>query len=281
MEVLTIYNYPKNDPHFYLLKMWLHQVNFYNDSNCRVLVLSENHEPLEVKDLHKVYSFEWKKLAPKKTINYPILKRIVHKLTGNRTAYRKMNSRLKVINHHNVRFKLYHLTKWPRPFIFLDVDAIIFGPISSLVQASSIKPFIAVNHQEIPKHTIGKEPYLNGGVQIVSQPGYFTFEDFTRQTDNLLCIGHEQALIYTHFKNVRYDYTHPEIDYKWNACSGYNKLKKVDDKWVCVSNGTNILDDNLKSNSIPKGTSIMVNHYWDEFKPWKIDCPMYNEFKGF
>jgi len=260
--------------------MWLHQVNLYNDSDCKVLVLSENNEPLEVIELHKLYSFEWIKLAPKKIRPYPVLKRIVHKLTGNIHAYRKIKSRLKLIDHHNVRFKLYHLAKWPRPFIFLDVDAILFGPISKLVQASSSKPFIAVNHQEIPKHTNGREAYLNGGVQIVSQPGYFSFEDFTRQTDNLLCVGHEQALIYTHFKNVGYDYTHPDIDYKWNSCSGYNELKKFDDKWVCVSNGTNILDDNLKSNTIPEGTRIMVNHYWDEFKPWKIECPMYKEFSS-
>ena len=278
MDLLTVYNYPTADPHFYLLKMWLCQVNFYNDSNCKVVILSENNEPLQVKELHNLYSFEWKKLKPKRKNYYPILLRLQHRFKGNIDAYRKMKLRLRVINHHNVRFKLYHLTKWSRPFIFLDVDAILFGPISKLVEASRDKPFIAVNHQELPKHTIGKEAYLNGGVQIVSQPGYFTFEDFTRQTDNLLCIGHEQALIYTHFKNVGYDYTHPEIDYKWNSCSGYNKLKKVGDKWVCVSNGTNILDDNLKSNTIPKGTLIMVNHYWDEFKPWKIDCPMYKEF---
>ena len=281
MDLLTIYNYSPNDPHLYLLKMWLYQVSINNDTDCNVIVLSNRNEPKEIRDWHNHYNFNWQRLRPKRKQFYPVIKRLVHRFFMDLESHIITKKRLKVLNHHNVRFKLYHLTKWPRPFIFLDVDAILFAPISKLIEASNDKPFIAVDHQEVPNHTLGKEPYLNGGVQIVSKPGYFTYGDFTKQTEGLLCLGHEQALIYTHFKNVGYDYTHANIDYKWNACSGYNEVKKVEGKWVCVSNGTNILDDKLKSNSIPKGTSVMVNHYWDEFKPWKIDCPMYNEFKGF
>jgi lipopolysaccharide biosynthesis glycosyltransferase len=230
--------------------------------------------------LHNQYNFYWQKLKPRSKQFYSIQKRLSHRFSGDIESYRKTKNRLKVLNHHNVRFKLYHLTKWPRPFIFLDVDAILFGSISKLIEASIDKPFIAVNHQEIPNHTEGKEPYLNGGVQIVSQPGYFTYEDFTKQTEALLCPGHEQALIYTHFRNIGYDYTHPDVDYRWNSCSGYNEIKNVNGKWVCLSRGTNALDSYLKSNTISEGSYIMINHYWDEFKPWKIDCPMYNAFLG-
>jgi lipopolysaccharide biosynthesis glycosyltransferase len=260
--------------------MWLHQVNLYNDTDCKVVIISEVKEPLEIKEWHNLYQFSWQRLKPKRKQFYPIIKRLVHRFSMDLESYRITKKRLKVLNHHNVRFKLYHLTKWPRPFIFLDVDAILFGPISKLVEASNDKPFIAVNHQEVPKHTKGKQPYLNGGVQIVSKPSYFTYGDFTKQTEGLLCPGHEQALVYTHFINIDYDYTHPAVDYKWNSCSGYNEVKKVDGEWVCISKGINALDSNLKSNAIPEGINIQINHYWDEFKPWKIACPMYNEFSN-
>jgi lipopolysaccharide biosynthesis glycosyltransferase len=85
-------------------------------------------------------------------------------------------------------------------------------------------------------------------------------------------------LVYTHFINIDYDYTHPAVDYKWNACSGYNEVKEIEGRWFCFSTGINALDSNLVSTTIPPGTEIMINHYWDEFKPWKINCPMYREF---
>lgn len=258
--------------------MWLYQVSIFNDKNLNIKVLSTFVEPREIIVLHEKYKFEWIILKPKGIKKFSLFKKFFNKLSGDLESYRKSQKRLKILNHHNVRYKLFHLSNWPEPFIFLDVDAILFSPISELVKASKSKPFIAINHQRIPKHTEGKEEYLNGGVQIVSQPGFFSFEDFTKQTDNLLCPGHEQALIYTYFKNIGYDYTHPEIDYKWNSCSGYNELIKVDGNWKCFSKGVNFLDSNLVSNTIPTGTEIKINHYWDEFKPWKIDCPMYKEF---
>lgn len=277
-NILTIYNYSPGDPHLGLLKMWLHQVHIFNDSGCEVLVLSKLREPQEVKEWHNFYQFTWKRLKPRRKQFYPILKRITDRFHSDTESCKKLKNRLKVLNHHNVRFKLFHLTRWPNPFIFLDVDAILFGSISKLIEASKDKPFIAVNHEEIPNHTEGKKPYLNGGVQIVSQPGYFSYEDFTKQTDALLCSGHEQALIYTHFTNRGYDYTHRDVDYRWNSCSGYNEIKNVNGKWVCLARGSNALDSVLKSNTISEGSYIMINHYWDEFKPWKIDCPMYREF---
>ena len=259
--------------------MWLHQVSLYNDSDCRVVVISEVMEPEEIKEWHNLYQFSWQRLKSKRKQYYPLLKRLIHRFSGDIESYRITKTRLKVLNHHNVRFKLYHLSKWPNPFIFLDVDAILFGPISELVKASVLKPFIAVNHQEIPKHTEGKPPYLNGGVQIVSQPGYFTFEDFSKDTDSLFCPGHEQALIYTTFKNLNYDYTHPKIGFEWNACSGFNEVVKQEDgSWKCYSRGYLINDETKKTDSIPAGVEILVNHYWDEFKPWKVNCPMYEEF---
>ena len=31
--------------------------------------------------------------------------------------------------------------------------------------------------------------------------------------------------------------------------------------------------------SIPRGKEIAINHYWDKFKPWRLNCDMYEEFR--
>ena len=62
MDILTIYNYPVNNPHFTLLKMWLFQVTLNNDANCIIKVLSNGVEPEEIRTLRQYYNFKWIKL---------------------------------------------------------------------------------------------------------------------------------------------------------------------------------------------------------------------------
>lgn len=253
-DIITVFNYKWYDKHYILLRMWLHQVSQYNDANLNIKILSEQGEPKNVSRLHRLYNFEWIVLPPRK-------------LLGS-----------KLLDHHNIRFKMWNLSRWSNPFVMLDVDAIPFSPLSKLVEASKDKPWIAINHQDIPKHTQNREPFLNGGVQIVSDPGAFTYEQFTSDYGTLLCPGAEQALIFTHFRKIGYDYSHPAISYQWNACAGYTRVSKMNDTWVCVSSEQCITNPDYKSSSIPDGQLVSINHYWDEFKPWKIDCPMYDTF---
>lgn len=253
-DIITVFNYDWHDRHFVLLRMWLHQVSLHNDINLSVKILSEYSEPKNAKRLHNLYNFEWITLASRE-------------LLGD-----------KLLDHHNIRFKMWNLSRWTNPYIMLDVDAIPFSPLSKLVEASKDKPWIAINHQDIPKHTQNREPFLNGGVQIVSDPQAFTYQQFTSDYGKLLCPGAEQALIYTYLKKIGYDYTHPEISYHCNACAGYTRVSKSDDGWVCMSSEQCITNPEYKSSSIPDGQPVSINHYWDEFKPWKIDCPMYESF---
>lgn len=234
--------------------MWLHQVSLHNDAGLIVKVLSENNEPYNIRRLHKQYNFRWIRLKSRK------------------------KSGVKILDHHNVRFKMWNLTSWKEPYILLDVDAIPFCSLSKLVAAASEKPWIAVNHQNIPGHTENKGTFLNGGVQIVAQPDKFRYEDFTQNYGQLKCPGAEQALIYTYFKKIDYDYTHPDIGFVWNACAGYSRLSKHNNKWRCFSSRLCVTNPAYQSYSISEGTEICINHYWDEFKPWKIGCPMYDTF---
>jgi hypothetical protein len=104
-----------------------------------------------------------------------LVERLKLRLNNKTFEYSKLKKRNKLLNHHNVSFKMWNLTQWKSAFVFFDVDAILFANISHLAKHSSDKPFIGINHQDIPNHTRGKEVFLNGGVQIVSDPKYFSF----------------------------------------------------------------------------------------------------------
>jgi hypothetical protein len=279
-DLITIYNYQPYDPHLVFLRMWIHQINIYNNSFKRVLILSRSKEPKTISKWHKFYEFQWVQLESKSKYNTSWLNKFLNHFFRGIYEYRSERTKIKLYNHHNVRFKMWNLTQWKSPFIFLDVDAIIFQPLDRILPYLSDKPFIAINHQKIPNHTEFKEPFLNGGVQMVSKPGTFSYQMFSEQLEPLYCPGAEQALMYTTFKNLNYDYTHPKIGFEWNSCSGYNEVVKQEDgTWKCYSRGYLKYDSSIRSDSICPGVEIAVNHYWDEFKPWKLDCPMYEEFR--
>jgi len=279
LDILTIYNYPPFDPHLVFLRMWLHQVSIYNDINLKVKVLSLCKEPKIVKRWHQYYQFEWLKLNQNDKQKISLVERLKLRLNNKTFEYSKLKKHNKLLNHHNVSFKMWNLTQWKSEFVFFDVDAIVFANISHLAKHSSDKPFIGINHQDIPNHTRGKEVFLNGGVQIVSDPKYFSFENYTQITETLLCPGAEQALMFTTFKNENYDYTHAKIGYIWNSCSGYNRVIQNDGKWECFCEGHLERNPDIVSDSIPIGTKIAINHYWDEFKPWKVPCKMFEYFR--
>lgn len=279
MDIITIYNYEPFDKHLVFLRMWLNQVSLYNDAKLKIKVLSLQTEPRMVKRWHKFYQFEWVKLGQSERVSISRIRRLQMRFNKEFSEYSKLRKRNKLLNHHNVGFKMWNLTQWKNPFIFLDVDAILFDNLSHLVQYTMDKPFIGINHQDIPNHTAGMEAFVNGGVQIVSNPQYFTFEKYTQITENLLCNGAEQALMFTTFKNAGYDYTHPQIGHIWNSCSGYNRVNERMGIWECFYEGHLERDINNISYSLAKGTKIAINHYWDEFKPWKVHCVMYNSFR--
>ncbi len=280
MEILTIFNYPPKNKNLIFLRMFIHQHSMLNEPLHKLKVLSFGKQPKTVKRWHKLYKFEWIKIDKRRNYQTSVIDLIKIKILKNKEIYRKEKIKNKLLNHHNVQFKMWNLTKWGSAFIFLDVDAILFKPVVEILPYLSDKPFIAINHQNINYHTQNRVPFLNGGVQIVSKPGTFTYEMFTENVDPLFCPGAEQALMYTTFKNLNYDYTHPNIGYEWNSCSAYNQVVKQEDgAWKCFSRGYLENDPNQKSDSIPPGFEIAVNHYWDEFKPWKVNCPMYEEFR--
>lgn len=155
---------------------------------------------------------------------------------------------------HNVGFKLYNLCQESEPFIFVDADAIILKNIQPLLDAAADKPFIAVDHQNIPGHTShipGK--FLNSGVQVCSDSKFLDFKTimkYQQKFSKFLYPGTDQSMLKTYFKYTGYDYTHPGIGFEWNHCAGVHG---------CIDN-------------------ICINHYWYNFKPWNIDCLLWLKY---
>lgn len=159
---------------------------------------------------------------------------------------------------HNICFKMYNLCMEPEPYIFLDMDAILLKNIQPLLDAAPDKPVIMIDHQWIQGHTAGlprpyKHNYLNSGVQIVSDPKLMNFDLIIKHQNkrsDLLVSGYDQAMIFNYFVNIQYNYTHPMVDFTWNNAAGLSTPLQY----------------------------VNINHYWMDFKPWNIRCPLWEAY---
>jgi hypothetical protein len=169
---------------------------------------------------------------------------------------------------HNIFFKMYQLSRIREPFLYLDADIIVLDSLAPLWQCRHDKPWIAVDHQRnIPGHT-GSRTFLNSGVQLVGDPGFYAYESILacarEQRFRFQVPGTDQACLWTYFQSIGYDYTHPAAGPEWNACAGT----------VAVSRGA---DGRWRGRIEGMEADVRINHYWGPFKPWRIGCPMYQE----
>lgn len=247
MLITSIFNYPDNENYNIMCSAWMHQVRKYFPDND-ILVLSEKPLPryLETKC---------------SSLNI-------------RNEIRHRNTDISFLGHpdekkasHNVLFKLYNLCLIDEPFIFIDADAFVIHDTKALINASKQKPFIAVNHQVIPGHTDHlSEPVLNSGVMLVSDQKLFSWNDFMAilfRDRRFVHPGTDQSLINSFFKEANYDYTHQDVGYEWNSWARYT----VFDGEIAYCKG------------LPVEHPVYLNHYWNDAKPWNINCPIYAKYK--
>jgi hypothetical protein len=240
MNIVTIMNYDFNDRrNVVMCLMWAHSVYKASCGNARIVILTEKSLPAGFVEMLKKYNAEVE-ICP------------------------NLNSSL----HHNYRFKLYNLCHLDYPFIFIDCDILVMGNLQYLWDRKDDKPWIGIDHQlNIPGHT-GKQPFLNSGVQIVGDPAFYDFDRIIKVASQRQfkydVPGKDQAAIWTYFKSIGYDYTHPEIGTEWNACAGFSRIEKDD---LSYWKGETFGLDNVHR--------IYVNHYWWDYKPWLINCPAY------
>ena len=249
MNVITIMNYQDIDSNnIKMCKLFIKQLLRHNP-DCNLFILYESDISKEITDYGSKFS------------NVRFMQR-----PGSPDSWS---------GHHNIRFKLYNLTSIKEQFIFLDCDIFCLGDLSYLWERRNDQPFIGINHQQIPGHTtqIGFQ-FLNSGVQVVGDPDWYQYENF-RDTfkkchGNMQCPGWDQAHIYRYCVMNDYDYTHPDISYGWNSCAKYGNIIKCGDDWQCIYNGP-------ADKRGLKTYQVYLNHYWWNFKPWELNCPIFNE----
>jgi hypothetical protein len=250
MNIVTIMNYPLKDKNYVkMCKIWLDRVIKHGGDN--VIVYYHTKKPEYLKDF-----------ATK--TNLSIEKGVIDKKTTN--------------THFNARFKLPTLAAVDVPFIFIDADAYVIHDLDFLWKHKKDKPWIGMNHQTMKQHPetqshMAWTPFLNSGVQIVSDPKFYSLEKikkFQSKTKNRpyqYVPGVDQSILFKYFKHIGYDYTHPKIGTEWNSCSILAKLKK--DKNGIWSGNTETLN---------KNHPIYINHYWWKWKPWEIKCPIHKSY---
>jgi len=182
--------------------------------------------------------------------------------------------------HFNLRFKLANLASLNYPFLYLDADTVVLDDLHYLWARRDAKPWIGIDHQWIPSDPrTHRSPFLNSGVQLVSDPGFYDLaailavqnsvaplsraEEFSKE-QMFACPGVDQAVLFRYFRSTGYDYTHPEIGAEWNSCAGVTEVERVGTRWQARTRG------------LASDHEVRLLHYWSQFKPWVINCPIYN-----
>ena len=186
--------------------------------------------------------------------------------------------------HFNLRFKLANLASLDFPFLYLDADTYVLGDLSELWERRHSRPWIGINHQWIPSDPrTHREPFLNSGVQLVSDPSFYDLlaivavqnaaaplrsaAQFSKD-EMFSCPGTDQAVLYRYFQSIGYDYTHSEVGSEWNSCAGVTKLTRVGTGWKGRTHGLTVNHD------------VHLVHYWSQFKPWAIGCPVFASYSS-
>jgi len=181
--------------------------------------------------------------------------------------------------HFNLRFKLANLAALDFPFLYLDADTVVLRDLNYLWSRRHAKPWIGIDHQRVPSDPrTHRTPFLNSGVQLVSEPAFYDLDailavqnaaaplrrtaEFTK-TEMFACPGSDQAVLFRYFRAIGYDYTHPEIGPAWNSCAGVTDVRREADGWKAHTRG------------LTQDHDVHLIHYWSQFKPWAIRCPIY------
>jgi hypothetical protein len=181
-------------------------------------------------------------------------------------------------NMHNIKNKLYSICNLDFEFIYLDCDMYVASDLSYLWERRKDKPFISTIHQKNIKgvvcedHTGKDVNFMNSGLQIVSDPSFLNYEKlykFATMLDfEFPVLGTDQALLDSYFKSIGYNFVHSDIGCEWNSCAGYG-LVDIDDEY----------NFSIRYKNQEIEYPVKINHYWGEFKPWVLHCPIFNFYK--
>lgn len=247
MDIVTVFNYPNKIEYNVMCCAWIMQIRKYTQN--RIIILSKNNP-------HKII------LEFTKIMNY---KNIIFSKKNQTNEIDFSNHPDNIKATHNINFKMFNLCSLKEPFIFIDADAFLINEISTLEKEFTSKPMIAINHQKIPGQTDHlKEKVLNSGVMLVSDPNFLSWKELIKifkRDRRFIWPGTDQSLINSFCKENNYDYTHPNVGFEWNSWAKYT-----------VWEGSKAFCKGLQYEH-----PVYINHYWNNQKPWNINCPIYKK----
>jgi hypothetical protein len=115
--------------------------------------------------------------------------------------------------------------------------------------------------------------FLNSGVQLVNDPSLYVFdkliESAAKRWDNADFLkASDQAVVQAYLDDIGLDYVHPDVGYSWNSCAArVCTYRDNEGKW------------RGKSLGYDPSYPVYISHYWNEFKPWNIQCPIFTFYK--
>jgi hypothetical protein len=184
--------------------------------------------------------------------------------------------------HFNLRFKLPNLAALDFPFLYLDADMFVLSSLSYLWARRHDKPWVGVDHQWVPSDSrTHRSAFLNSGLQLVSDPAFYDCDAILAAQNSVVplsrhaevpklemfpCPGSDQAVLFRYFQSIGYDYRHPAIGPGWNSCAGVTKAQPTGERWLARTYG------------LPANHDVQIIHYWSQFKPWSIGCPIYESY---
>jgi hypothetical protein len=245
MNLITIFNYPKDDDNYTkMCLLWLYFTKKYC-GNLTVKIFTKNGVNSHIKNVIDQYGFT--------------------------LVYREEDKNLSFIDKkfkHNIGFKLFNLCKETEPFVFIDADAFILRCINDLVEKSNGQKIVMVNHENIPGHTDHIPfSFLNSGVQVCNDTSILKYDEIIKE--KMVVPGSDQSLLFSYFKTIGYNYTNPNIGFEWNSYAKNVKLTKDNNnEWIGKSTGLDVEHP------------AYINHYWYDTKPWQINCPIFNEYEN-
>jgi hypothetical protein len=185
-------------------------------------------------------------------------------------------------DHFNLRFKLPNLAALDFPFLYLDADMVVLDDLRYAWDRLGDKPWVGIDHQWVPSDArTHRSPFLNSGFQLVSDPAFYDLEAILAAQNAVIplvrrtevpksvmfpCPGFDQAVLFRYFRSIGYDYTHPEIGPEWNSCAGVTAVRSEGGRWVARTRG--LMPDH----------DVNIIHYWSQFKPWAIGCPIFASY---
>ncbi len=184
--------------------------------------------------------------------------------------------------HFNLRFKLPNLAALDYPFLYLDADMAVLADLTYLWDRRHAKPWVGIDHQWVPSDPrTHRPPFLNSGLQLVSDPDFYDLDailavqnaaaplaraaEFAKY-ELFACPGTDQAVLYRYFRTIGYDYTHPEIGPGWNSCAGVTEVRSEGGVWKARTRG------------LAEDYDVQIVHYWSQFKPWAVGCPLFASY---